>query len=100
MRKLLAAALLCASPAFAGPDRVAKQGNDWVRFMDKPCPYASVIRFIPDGERAEYQKADAHFQGQRYFACWRDVGGQVHLWYEDGDQGLIPERDIKEEMGA
>lgn len=96
MRTLIVAALMAAGPAFA--DRVAKQGDDEVRLMDKACPYASVLRFIPENQRSEYQKAEGRFQGKRYFACWLDVGNGVHLYWEDGDQGFVPSRDIKDDQ--
>ena len=98
MRLALLAALVVATPVFA--DRIAKQGNDWVRVVDKPCPYASVIRFIPEDERDQFKKAEGFMGGQRYFACWRDKGNILHLYWEDGDQGIVPKGALKEEIGA
>lgn len=95
MRKLFTIILLLiAGPLLAG-DRIASRGGDHVRISDLPCPYASVLRFIPEEQRKDFQKADSRFQGQRYFACWRNIGEAVHLIYEDGDQGVIPVSELK-----
>lgn len=99
MRKLLAAALLCASPAFS-QQMIAKSGDNAVRIMDKPCVVASVLMHIPASERPAFRKAEAKIEGQRYFACWRLVGDKIHLVYEDSDQGLIHVSEFKEEPGA
>lgn len=100
MRKLFIAALMAAGPAFAGSEMVAQQGDDVVRLMGEPCPYASVLRFIPEDKRAEFGKADTRVGGQRFFACWRLAGGQVHLVYEDGDHGAVPLSHFKESPGV
>lgn len=96
---LLAAALLCAPPAFAGPDRVAKSGDNAVRIMDKPCVIASVLMHIPEPHRKAFRKADATIEGQRYFACWRLVEDKVHLVYEDSDQGVIDASEFRPDEG-
>lgn len=89
MRRLVPILLLAAAPAIAG-DRIARHGADEIRVMEAACPYASVLRFIPEAQRTDYRKAEGRVNGQRYFACWRDVGEALHLWWEDGDQGLLP----------
>lgn len=96
---LLAAALLCA-PAFAQTQMIAKNGDNSVRIIDKPCVVASVLMHIPASERPAFRKAEAKIDGQRYFACWRLVGDKIHLVYEDSDQGLIHVSEFKEEPGA
>lgn len=99
LRSLILAAAVAASPALAG-DRLARMGADEVRLMDKPCPYASVLRFIPEAARAEYRKAEGRVQGQRYFACWRDLGDAVHLYWEDGDQGILRADELEDATEA
>jgi hypothetical protein len=99
MRVLLIAALAAGS-AFAGTEMVAKQGDDVVRLMDAPCPYASVLRFIPDEARKEFRKADTRVGGQRYFACFRLLGSTVQVLYEDGDVGMIPADQFKPDPGV
>lgn len=79
---------------------IAKQGDDYVRLIDAPCPYASVLRFIPEQMRPEFRKADSKIGGQRYFACFVLRGANVILQYEDGDQGMIGAGEFKEEPGA
>jgi hypothetical protein len=99
MRLRFLAALLAAAPAFAAQEMVAKSGDDVVRIYDLPCPYASVLRFIPEEARATFRKAEARIGGQRWFACFRLVGAQVHLVYEDADQGLIDAGEFNAEPG-
>jgi hypothetical protein len=100
MRLVLGAALFAASVAIAGTEMVAKQGDDVVRLMDAPCPYASVLRFIPEEARKEFRKADTRVGGQRYFACFRLLGSTVQVVYEDGDQGMIPSDHFKPDEGV
>lgn len=97
---LLAAALLCASPAFAQTQMIAKNGDNSVRIIDKPCVVASVLMHIPASERQAFRKAEAKIEGQRYFACWRLVGDKIHLVYEDSDQGLLHVSEFKPEEGV
>jgi hypothetical protein len=99
MRPFLIACLMLAAPAFS-QQMIAKQGDNAVRIMDKPCVVASVLMHIPEPHRKAFRKADAKIEGQRYFACWRLVEDKVHLVYEDGDQGLISVSEFKEEPGA
>lgn len=87
-------AALIAAPA-AAETRVASNGRDEVRVTDTPCTFAGVLMHMPEGERKYYQRATARIAGQSYFACWREVGNVLHLWYEDGDQGIVPVRDLK-----
>lgn len=100
MRYSLALAILLASPAFAAQEMVAKSGDDVVRLIDLPCPYASVLRFIQDDYRKQFRKAEARVSGQRYFACFRLVDSTVHLIYEDGDQGMVPAGEFRAEPGV
>lgn len=97
------AAVLAAlvNPAFAG-ERTFRQGADEVRTFDTPCMHPVVLayaaRLVPD---TEFQKAYAVVGGQRYEGCWRAVqGGAVHLIYEDGDQGILPEQAFTEAPSA
>lgn len=99
---LAIALALAAGPLLAG-DRVATQGTDTVRLKDGPCAFNSVLERIKQtGDReiqgSEWKAASATLGGKSYEVCWRDVGGVAHLVYEDGDQGLIPESDLKAEI--
>lgn len=94
MRHLLCAALLCASPAIA-ETLVARSGDDHVKVMDAACPYAAVLRFIPEDKRALFRKADTRVNGERFFACWVLIEDQVFLIYEDGDKGAVPASAFK-----
>jgi hypothetical protein len=100
MRYSLALALLLAGPAFAAQEMVAKSGDDVVRLIDLPCPYGSVLRFIPEEARRQFRKSEARISGQRFFACFRLVGDRVQVVYEDGDVGYIPAGEFKEEPGV
>jgi hypothetical protein len=94
MRLLILAAALAAGSTMA-ETRVARNGDDHVKLIEAPCPYASVLRFIPEDRRAEFRKADARVNGERFFACWIVLDDQVGLIYEDGDRGLIPASAFK-----
>jgi hypothetical protein len=100
MRPILAAALLCASISVHSASLIAKQGSDWVRIYDQPCADKNVLPRLPEAVRGEYQKAEAFFGGKTFSACWVANGGGVHLIYEDGDQGIVPFRDLKEDAGV
>ena len=38
--------------------------------------------------------------GRMYSACWTTGNGGVHLVYDDGDQGIVPFGDLKEDLGV
>ena len=98
MRFTLALFLVLIAPAALAGERTFRQGADVLRFWDVPCPFASVLRFIPEDQRQQYQKAEGQVAGQRYFACWLDVGDDIlHLYWEDGDQGMVPEQALRDE---
>jgi len=90
MRSILIAAAIAAAGSAIAETRVARTGDDHVKLMEAPCPYASVLRFIPEDKRALFSKADTRVNGERFFACWIVLDDQIGLIYEDGDRGLIP----------
>lgn len=95
MRRLLLAALVAVSPAHSFP-LVAKGDNASVTLHDTPCMYASVLRFINEPHRNRFRKAEVEIQGQRYFACWIDLGSHYGVIDEDGDQFGAPASAFKE----
>ncbi|MBE7369617.1 hypothetical protein [Ramlibacter pallidus] len=94
-----ALATFAVAPAFA-QELVARQGDDSVRLSDTACKSDLVLGRLDPSAAAEYRQASAVFQGQRFNACWRMVGGAAHLVYEDGDQGIIPATELKPELTA
>lgn len=96
MRACVLAISLIASTAFASQEMVARQGNDEVRIYDKKCETASVLRHIPEANRAQFRKAMATIGGKRWYACYVIMQGGAYLVYEDGDQGFVPGGDFKE----
>jgi hypothetical protein len=94
-----ALATFAVAPAFA-QELVARQGDDSVRLSDTSCKSEQVLRRIEPAAAGEYKEASAVFQGQRFTACWRMMGNVAHLVYEDGDQGIIPVRELKPELAA
>lgn len=77
-------------------DEIASHGDDWVRTTQQPCTNEAVLRHLPPGDdRADYRTARARFQGQEYAACWKPISGGVGLLYEDGDQGVVPQRAFR-----
>jgi hypothetical protein len=87
--------LLAAASFTVHADEIARQGEDWVRFTEKPCTNATILAnplvVAPD----KWRDASTFLFGQHYAACWQDIGYAKHLVYEDGDQGLIPAADVK-----
>lgn len=78
-------------------DLIARQGDDWVRAYEAPCNHVGTLIAIDKlaAPREGFQKAMASFGGQSFYGCWRIVGNVMHVVYEDGDQGIIPVRELK-----
>jgi hypothetical protein len=96
---LLLCAALVSMPALS-QNLVARQGEDTIRLGDAPCSDESVLNNVPPQFREEFMSASAVVQGHAFAACWRKAGSAAHLVYEDGDQGILPLSDLKEEMSA
>jgi hypothetical protein len=96
---LLFAAALVAAPAFAD-DLVASNGNDSVRLSDVSCQNEQVLKQIEPKYQKEFKAATASLKGQTFAACWHPLGSSALLLYEDGDQGLIPMTELKQETRA
>lgn len=94
-----AIAAASAAPAFA-QDLIARQGDDSVRLSDASCKSELVLSRLEPAIAGEFRAASAVFQGQRFQACWRMMGGAAYLVYEDGDQGVIPAAELKPELSA
>lgn len=99
MRRFILLALCIAATA-AVADPVARRGDDSVRITDKPCSNEGVLGRLPPELKPEYADAVATVAGQLYRPCWRPMGNAAHLLYDDGDQGLVPLADFKDEPGA
>jgi hypothetical protein len=92
----VAVLLMLAWPKSAGAEtRVARQGLDEVRIFDTACVSAETLIRIPEAERERFGKAQGMFGGQRFFGCWRPLGGDAFILWEDGDQGIVPKGDLK-----
>lgn len=91
-RFILASAALLAFSASA--DYIARQGKDYVRFSEGPC--------VLDVEQKDVMlSAVAVIGGKEFKACWAPISLQyIHVLYEDGDQGLVPVKDLKPAQGA
>jgi hypothetical protein len=95
MKKLiLLLVLLVATGCLAG-ERVARQGDDEVHVFDSPCVSAQTIIRIPENAREGWGKMQGRYQGERFFGCWRALGDNILILWEDGDQGLLPVQDFK-----
>lgn len=94
---VLCAALAAAAPALAD-ELVARNGDDMVRLADAPCASEAVLSKLPPQQHASFKAATAVVGGQTFTACWRAVGGRAHLFYEDGDMGVIPLTDLRAEL--
>lgn len=94
-----AALTTAAAPAFS-QDLIARQGDDSVRLSEDACKSELVLARLEPGMHGQFRAASAVFQGQRFQACWRMMGGAAYLVYEDGDQGVIPATELKPELSA
>lgn len=94
---VLCAAMAAAAPALADV-LVARNGEDMVRLSDAPCASETILSRLPAQQHASFKSATATVDGQSYAACWRAVGGRAHLFYEDGDMGVIPLTDLRAEL--
>lgn len=96
---LLCAAALLAAPAMA-EELVASNGNDSVRLSNSPCTSEQVLTHLKPQLRSALKNANAVVQGQSFKACWLVQGDIAHLFYEDGDFGVIPMSDFKAPRSA
>ncbi len=81
-----------ATPAFS-QEMVASDGKDEIRLTLNACP-ASVLARIPEQFHSRFMEAKATIGGQKYVACWARRDPMIHVVYEDGDQGLIPQNQF------
>lgn len=93
---LLLPILLVAATAASAQERVIRHGDDEVRIFESPCVHAGTMALLNESVRDLYKKAEGRINGQRYYACWRQVGSLMHVMWEDGDQGMIPAADFKD----
>lgn len=94
---VLCAALAAAAPALAD-ELVARNGEDMVRLADAPCASEAVLSRLPPQHHQHFKAATAVVEGRTFAACWRAMGGRAHLFYEDGDMGIIPMSDLRAEL--
>ena len=101
MKAVVFCAVLASAmaPALA-QELVARDGDDSVRLADAPCKSETVLSRLEPHIRGDFKAASAVVQGQTFVACWREMGNAAYLVYEDGDQGIIPMRDLKPELTA
>lgn len=77
-----------------------------IRFSQKKCEVASVLRFIEEADRPHFLRGDGMYMGQRYFLCYRELDPQppnpdlpagkiIFLVWEDGDKGVLHETQLK-----
>lgn len=99
MRNVLIAASIAAfSASVSAETLIATQDGDTVRITDHPCPQ-QVHQHLPVPPQF-FGAALALVSGQSFAGCWRKVGASIHVIYEDGDQGLIPMAEFKEDVGV
>ena len=94
---LLCAALAATAPALADV-LVARHGENAVRLVDAPCAIEAVLSRVPASHQEHFKQATAVVNGQTFQGCWLAVGGRAHLFYEDGDMGVIPMSDLRAEL--
>ena len=49
-------------------DRVAKNGSDYIRIQEQPCP-AEVAKFIPPQFVQHFKGGEANIKGTNYQVC-------------------------------
>jgi len=94
---LIAAAALAACTTVQSGELRASNGRDAVWITDKPCTSAAVLARVAPQWRERLREARARWNGDEYRACWIVNGSDAHLLYEDGDQGIVPLADFKQD---
>lgn len=98
MRILALILPLVALPALAD-DLVARNGKNYLRLQDLPCP-ARMAPLIPPEVLEMFRAAVAQLEGRQYPGCWAmRPDGTIFVRYEDGDAGLIPMSQFQAEPG-
>jgi hypothetical protein len=97
-RHIVAASILLAAGAALSAPLARNSAGDWVSLSQDPCP-AEVLAVIPEAERSQYMAAKASVGGKQFAACWNAMPeiGAVHLYYSDGEQGLVSMRAFRED---
>lgn len=100
---LLALVILAmvALPLQAQAEMVYEDSDgDMVRVLDTACPADIAVR-AQEGQRGYFKEAVTRMGGRYFRACALPAsipgfsGPQVYLIYEDGDQGVIPNGELK-----
>jgi hypothetical protein len=78
----------------------AHQGADWVRIWNSPCVSAETLARIPQEERAAFQKVQGYVGGKLAFGCALQRGNMYFILWEDGDQGVVPASELKQDPEA
>ena len=99
MLKILIALILplLANAADAGDLVFRAPDGDSAYLRKAPCTAEAVLTRLSALQRETYQAASAVVDGKTFVACWGVMGSSAHLVYEDGDEGYIKLRDLKEE---
>ena len=90
------AALLCvaislwSSRVYAEDSFTVRNGEDWVRIIDKPCPAAPAWLGL--------RLAEMKYQGKEYKACWIVVGKFVVILDDSGDKTPVPAEAFKKDV--
>jgi hypothetical protein len=100
MRKLICAALLCAAGSSFANTMLARQGSDWVRVTDKPCTDQRVLSHLAPGAESRFMAASSIIGGAPFAACWTLSGNMALIIFDDGDKGMIPLSEFKEDLGV
>lgn len=104
-RYILAGAIVGLAAGFLWAPKVhasqsAHQGADWVRIWNSPCVSAETLARIPQEERAAFQKVQGYVGGKLAFGCALQRGGMYFILWEDGDQGVVPASELKQDPEA
>lgn len=91
MRLALAAALFLSASVALAEDRVfvAPTGST-LRLHDAPCVSTTgALATMPPDVRGQFKAATVVVEGQKFDACWADVGGATFIVDELGGQGAV-----------
>jgi hypothetical protein len=81
-RILLSVVLAVALPAFAESYSARDEQGNVVRISDEPCADTPAWMNL--------KKAEMHYRGKDYKACWVSVGGVVIVFDDNGDATPVP----------
>jgi hypothetical protein len=90
MKRALCAGFALLALSASADSAIFRAGADSVEITEEAC-HAAVVPLIPAEIVEHFRAANAVIGGRLMQACWavRADNQYVHLYYSDGDEGLV-----------